>query len=225
MAIAEIVVLALASMIWPALIAVVVVALASPAPAKLLSFFVAGSLITTIGIGLVVVFVLRGSSLFAGSKPTFGPVVDLVAGCAALLAASIVERRTKRDHRHPSKPSLPTWMERALSRGAPLAFLVGIVLNVFPGVFPFVAMKDIAELDYAPAASVALVAGFYLIMFMPAEIPLASYAVAPARTSAAVDRFNAWLAQNTRRIAALILALIGIYLIVRGIVTLVVGGS
>ena len=34
-----------------------------------------------------------------------------------------------------------------LERGAPLAFVAGIVLNVFPGVFPLIALKDIAELD------------------------------------------------------------------------------
>jgi Sap, sulfolipid-1-addressing protein len=225
MTIAEIVALAFASMVWPTLIGVVVVALASPAPVRLLSFFVSASLLTTIGIGLVVVFVLRGSSLFSGSKPTFGPVVDLVAGGVALLTAYVVERRRRLSPRPRAKPSLPGWMVTALSHGAPLVFLLGIVLNVFPGVFPLVALKDIAQLDYSPAASVALIAGFYLIMFMPAEIPLGSYVVVPDRTSAAVAGFNAWLARNTRAIAAVILAVVGAYLIVRGIVSLVFGGS
>jgi hypothetical protein len=90
-------------------------------------------------------------------------------------------------------------------------------------VFPFVALKNIAELDYSPAASVALVVGFYLIMFLPVEVPLGSYLVAPARTSAAVGRFNSWLRQNTRRVAALILSLVGVYLVARGIVGLVRG--
>ena len=217
MPLAEIFVLALASMVWPALVAVVVFALASPQPVKLLSVFLAAALLTTVTIGLVIVFVLRGSSLFSGSRPTFGPVVDLVAGAIALIAGLVVRRGERREQ---AKHDGPTWTERTLSRGAPLAFVAGIVLNVVPGVFPFVAMKNIAELDYSPAASVALVVGFYLIMFLPAEVPLGCYLVAPARTSVEVGRFNSWLARNVRQIAAVALFVVGAYLVVRGIVGL-----
>src|SRR5262249_58561931 len=120
MPLAEIFVLALASMIWPTLIGVVVVTLASPRPVTLLAFFLAASLLTTVGIGLVVVFVLRGSSLFSGSRPTFSPIVDLVAGLVALLAAYLVRRgpgspqhppprqgRPQRAHRRPPPRSPP----------------------------------------------------------------------------------------------------------------------
>jgi hypothetical protein len=221
---AEIFVLALASMVWPALVAVVVVALASRQPVKLLSVFLAASLLTTVSIGLVIVFVLRGSSLFSGSRPTFGPAVNVAAGIAAIVAGYLVRRGGGSQARNTeAKQDGPTWTERTLARGAPLAFLAGVVLNIAPGVFPFVALKNIAELDYSPAASVALVVGFYLIMFLPVEVPLGSYLVAPARTSAAVGRFNSWLRQNTRRVAALILSLVGVYLVARAIVGLVRG--
>src|SRR5262245_46453543 len=216
MPLAEIFVLALASMVWPALVAVVVVALASPQPVRLLSVFLVASLLTTVTIGLVIVFVLRGSSLFSGSRPTFGPVVDLVAGAVALVAGLVVRSGGRNEAKDPG----PTWTERTLSRGAPLAFVAGVVLNVAPGVFPFVAMKNIAELDYSPAASAALVVGFYLIMFLPAEVPLGCYLVAPARTAVEVGRFNSWLARNVRRIAAITLFVVGAYLVVRGIVGL-----
>ena len=213
--------LALASMVWPALVAVVVVALASPQPVKLLSVFLVASLLTTVSIGLAIVFVLRGSSLFSGSRSTFGPAVDLVAGVVALIAGAIVRRGGRRGREGPrAKHDGPTWTERTLSRGAPLAFVVGVVLNVAPGVFPFVAMKNIAELGYPPAASVALVVGFYLIMFLPAEVPLACYVVAPVRTSVEVGRFNGWLGRNVRRVAALALLVVGLYLVVRGLVAL-----
>jgi hypothetical protein len=215
---AEIFVLALASMVWPALVAVVVVALASPQPVKLLSVFLVASLLTTVSIGLVIVFVLRGSSLFSGSR-SFSPAVDLAGGAASLIAGLVV-LRGGRSKPQPKAKEGPTWTERTLSRGAPLAFVAGIVLNIAPGVFPFVAMKNIAELDYSPAASVALVVGFYLIMFLPAEVPLGCFLVAPARTSVEVGRFNSWLARNVRQIAAITLFVVGTYLVVRGIVGL-----
>ena len=217
MQLAEIFVLAVASMVWPALIGVVVVALASPKPVTLLSLFLAASLLTTIGIGLVVVRVLHGSSLFSGSRPTFGPTVNLVVGVAALVVAYVVWKRPESPR---SKPDRPGWTERTLSRGAPLAFLAGIVLNVIPGVLPLVALKDIAQLDYSVGPTIAIVIGFYLIMFLPAEVPLGGFVVAPGPTTAKVGRFNSWLRGNARQLAVSVLTLAGIYLVVRGLVLL-----
>jgi hypothetical protein len=214
---AEIFVLAVASMVWPALIGVVVVALASARPVRLLTAFLAAALLTTVGVGVVVVITLHGSSLFSGTRPTFSPIVDLVVGVLALVVAYLVWRRPE----HPrSTPDRPSWTERTLSRGATLAFLAGIVLNVIPGVLPLVALKDIAELDYSVGATVALVIGFYLIMFLPAEVPLGAFLVAPETTTAKVGRFNDWLRQNGRRIGVFALTLAGIYLVVRGLVLL-----
>lgn len=217
----EIVLLALASMVWPALIAVVVVCLASPRPVPLLSWFLAGALLATVTIGATIVFLLAGSSLVTRSQHTFGATVYLVAAAAALLAAYAVRRRD-RPEPAPSVGSAdrPSWSERTLARGGPLAFVVGIVLNVIPGVLPFVALKDIAELDYSKGPTFALVFGFYLIMFLPAEIPLAAYVFAPARTTAAVQRFNSWLRGHSRSIVVYVLTAVGIYLAVRGLVAL-----
>ena len=217
----EIFVLALASMIWPALIAVVVVSLASSQPVRLLSWFLAGALLTTVAIGSVIVFLLEESGLVTHSRASFGAAVNLLASAAALLAAYILWRRGRvRGWSMAEKKDGGSWSERALSRGRLLAFVAGIVLNVIPGVFPFVAMKNIAQLDYASGVGFALVIGFYLIMFLPAEIPLASYLFAPERTTREVDRFNAWLRRNAHLLAVYVLAAVGIYLGVRGLIAL-----
>ena len=216
----EIFLLALASMVWPTLIAVVVVALTSSQPVRLLSWFLAGSLLTTVAIGTVIVLLLEKSDLLSSSRRAFSSATYLVASVAALLVAYIVWRRSRSAaNTAPAESSPPGWSERALSRGRLLAFVVGIVLNVIPGVLPFVALKDIAELDYAPGAAVALVVGFYLIMFLPAEVPLGSYLFAPRRTAAVVARFNAWLKRNATLMAVYVLIAAGIYLGVRGIVS------
>jgi Sap, sulfolipid-1-addressing protein len=222
---AEIFVLALASMIWPTLIGVVVVTLASPRPVTLLSVFLAASLLTTVSIGLVVVFALSGSSLLSGSRPTFSGAVDLVAGFVALLVAYFLRRGRRADETSSPEQDRPSWTQRTLERGAPLAFFAGIVLNIVPGVLPLVALKDIAQLDYSVGPTVGLVVGFYLIMFLPAEIPLGAFLIAPAPTSTVVGRFNDWLHRNARRIGVFVLVVAGIYLVVRGLVLLVAGGE
>ena len=54
----EIAVLGLLSGLWPALIAVVLAALRTDAPMKLLAWFLAGALLTTISIGVAVVLLI-----------------------------------------------------------------------------------------------------------------------------------------------------------------------
>lgn len=208
-------------MVWPALITAVVAALASSQPVRLLSWFLAGSLLTTVTIGTIIVILLGHSDHVSGSSPTFDAATYFVAATAALLVAYIVWSRGRaKVEAPPTQPGRPSWSERSLARGGLLAFVAGIVLNVIPGVLPFVALKDIAELDYTPLGAVALVIGFYLVMFLPAEVPLGSYLVAPRRTTAAVERFNTWLKRNARLIAVYVLVGAAIYLAVRGIVSL-----
>jgi hypothetical protein len=79
-------------------------------------------------------------------------------------------------------------------------------------------MKDIAQLDYSTAATVALIVGFYLVMFLPAEVPLLSYLVAPARTTDAVGDLRDWLDRNGRRVAVITLVIVGTFLLLRGAV-------
>jgi hypothetical protein len=101
-----------------------------------------------------------------------------------------------------------------------LAFLAGLLLNVLPGLFPFVALKNIAEGDYSAAVNVVLVVVFYLVMFVSVEIPLVSYLVAPEQTVRTVQGLNDWLDRNARKVAAAVLAAIGLYLVVRGLLQL-----
>ena len=110
--------------------------------------------------------------------------------------------------------------QRAVGQGAPIAFVAGVVLNIVPGTFPIVALKDIAELDASDGAKIATIVVFYVIMFAFVEIPIVAYLFAPTRTITAVDNFNAWLGRNGRRVGAYVLAGVGAYLVVRGIVQL-----
>jgi hypothetical protein len=69
--------------------------------------------------------------------------------------------------------------------------------------------------------TIAVIVGFYLVMFTPVEAPLVAFLVAPKRTERAVDSFNVWLAQNMRRLAWWVLAAVGIFEIARGVLVAV----
>ncbi len=91
-----------------------------------------------------------------------------------------------------------------MGHGAPVAFAAGVVLNILPGTFPIVALKDIAEVNASNTAKVAAIVVFYLIMFAFVEVPIVSYVFVPERTTVVVDNFNDWLTKWTpgRRVRA-----------------------
>lgn len=216
---ADLVPLAIASAFWPALIAVVVISLRAAHPARLMASFLLAGLLTTVSIGAVLVRGLQSTSLTSSSESRFGPGLQITVGVLALLAALVLQRRSQREPPAPEAvPAEPGRLERMLDRGAPLAFVAGVLLNVIPGVVPLVALGRIAELDEGLAGTIALLLGFYLIMFAFVEVPLVAYLVAPDATAARTRRFNAWLDRNAARIAVIALAAAGAYLIVRGLV-------
>ena len=213
MTLGEYFLLAIASIFWPLLFAIVVVALRTARPIPVLSAFLVGGLATTITVGVAIVFTLEGSSFASGSRPPADPILSIAAGVLALVAAYVARARP------PGRPKAGKTSRRTerMVASVPLAFLAGIVLNIAPGVFPFVALKNIAELSAPAPTKVLLVAVFYVIMFASVEIPIVGAALAPARTTAVMQSFNDWLDDNGRRLAVWVLAVIGVYLIVRGL--------
>jgi hypothetical protein len=218
---ADLIPLAVASAFWPALLIVDVVSLRAAHPGRLMASFLAGGLLTTVAVGLIVVYALQGTSLTSGSRSWFGPAVQITVGALALFGAFVLSRRRGRPRREPgTDPAERGRIARMLDRGAPLAFVAGILLNVVPGIVPLVGLERIAELDEGVAGTVALLLGFYVIMFAFIEIPLAGYVLAPEPTKGLTLRFNAWLDRNGSLLAVWALALVGAYLVVRGMVVL-----
>ncbi len=221
----EILLLAVVAMFFPALLAVVLVALRAGHPQRLLASFLAGGLLSAITVGLVIVFSLQGASVDSTSSSSLDPAVYLVAGALSLLAAWVARRKQLfvkqgKDPNDENVDEKPNRLNRALDRGAPYAFVAGIVLCALPGFSALVAMKDIAQLGYSATATVAVVIGFYLIMFSFIELPLIGYSVAPAQAADRTVAFNAWLDRNANRLATDFLAGLGVFLIVRGLVGL-----
>lgn len=218
-------VLALYAALYPTLLAVVVILLSQPRPFRLLTAYLAGGLTISIFLGLVIVFVLGGA--VHSSRSGLSWVADLTVGGLALLlavalATGLDQRfRERRKSKHPQqeKPDgREPWSQRILARGSvPVVFAAALVLNV-PGAAYLIALKDIAAAHKSTVTSVVLIVVFNLIMLAFAVIPWLGLLLAPRRTHELVGRTDHWLSANGRRIAMLVSATLGVFLIVRGIV-------
>lgn len=226
-------VLSLLAMFTPALLAAVTIMMLLPNPKKLMLGYLLGAYLTSISVGLLIVFSLDGSGGVETARHTLSPVEDLVVGSIALLVAFVLgtgrttrlaERRRRRKEAKEAKagkgepkPSLP---ERLLGRGdARITFAVGVALT-FPGVSYLAALDRMAKLDAGTAPTVLLVIAFCVIQQLLLELPILGYFVAPEWTQDAVVRFRAWLARNGRRAGVWMAAFVGVFLLIRGLVTL-----
>ena len=130
--------------------------------------------------------------------------------------------RERRAGRRPPKDesggAKEPFSERLLAKGSvPIVFAAALAINL-PGAAYLIGLKDIAASHSSTGVDILQILLFNVIMFALAEIPLAGLVIAPDTTVARVHRVNAWFAANGRRIAVVLFALLGVFLVVRGIV-------
>jgi Sap, sulfolipid-1-addressing protein len=220
--------LAVASAVYPTLLAAVVLILTRPNPRRLLAAYLAGGFLVSMTAGLLVVRALTAGHSVGGGDHTVGPGIDLIVGLLALGAFVLLLTgrdeviRERRRRKHQPKPTVDKepWSDRILGRNSlMLTFVLGIGLNL-PGAFYLVALKDIAAADQGTAQDVTQILVFNLIMFMWAEIPVIGYTVAPEKTQAFITGAQRWLGRHSRQIAMAICAAAAAVLLFRGLVDL-----
>lgn len=219
--------LAFLAALYPTLLAATTVMLMLPHPKRLLFGYLLGAAMTSVTLGLVIVFTLRHSGLVHTTQTTLGPGADFALGGLALTIAFVlgtgrdrplVERR--RERKAANGPEGPPRWQRALGRGsARVTFVVGALLTL-PGATYITALYRIADEELADPLTVAVILAFNLIMLMLLEVPLLAYAIAPDWTPKAVERFKRKLSERGRIWGMRIAATLGLLMIARGIITL-----
>jgi hypothetical protein len=199
-----------------------------PSPAKLMGGYLLGALMTSVTLGLVIVFSLSNSSATNTTQNTVNPAVDIGLG-VILLAISIVLRtgrdepvRERRRERKAAKPDKgpPRW-QRELSKGsARTTFVVGALLTL-PGASYLAGLDQIHKQHLSTAVTVLVVVGFNVVMLWLIEVPCASFLIAPDWTPDAVDRVKAWVSRHARVFAIRGSGAIGALLVIKGIVGLI----
>jgi hypothetical protein len=210
----------------PTLLAATTVMLLLDHPRRLLLGYLLGAMMTSVTLGLLIVFALDGSAKTA--QHTLSPAYDLAIG-GLLIALSygisrwdrtaLAERRRRRKESKPDKG--PPFWQRKLSEGSAwMTFVVGAALTL-PGASYLIGLHKISEGNPSTLAVVASVLLFNVIMLALLEVPLIGFTVAPDQTRSAIDRFKAWFARNARRLASRIALILGALLILRGLIYII----
>jgi hypothetical protein len=225
-------ILAIAAAVYPTLLAIVIIVLGRPQPVRLLGAFLAGAMLVSVTVGLVILFALKDSgAVDTSSHRSVSPAVDVAVGLISLAVAvglatgrdkPFAERRRARKEAKadPSAEPRDPWTTRLMSRDSLLiAFALGVVLDL-PSVFYLEALKEIAKASHPTSVDVLLVVVFNVVMFAALEVPLVAYILEPERSAAAVNRINAWLSGHMRQIGIVVAGALGLYLFVSGLVDL-----
>src|SRR3954452_18022878 len=152
----QVVLLSLTASLNPTLVAATTVMLLLPSPAKMMGGYLLGACMTSITLGLVIVFSLSSSSATNTTQNTLSPAVDIGLGAIALAGAFVlytgrqerlVERRRARNEVKPDEG--PPRGGREVSNGSPrTTFVVGGFFSL-PGGACFAGLHQIHKLNYS----------------------------------------------------------------------------
>jgi hypothetical protein len=194
--------------------------------------YLLGAMMTSVTLGLAIVFTLEDSGAVDVAQNTLSPAVNLALGFIALAIASVLRgerdaalrermgRRKATKGKPKAEKGPPRW-QRALNKGsARTTFAIGAMLTL-PGASYLAGLNRIAGEDPSVQGAVLAVFGFNLIMLGLIEVPLLSYWLAPDTTPERVQRARAALGRNGRHIAIRVATVVGALLVLRGAIELI----
>ena len=221
----QVILLSLAASLNPTLVAATTVMLLLPDPAKLMTGYLLGALMTSITLGLVIVFTLSSSGAASTTENTLSPAADIALGAIALIAALVLcpgatnagpssgasRRRQSRTRARPGGNG-------SSARGHPARRSSSARCSRSRALPTSPAWHDIHKLDYSTTVTVLLVIGFNLVMLWLLEVPLVAFLVAPNWTPRAIDRAKVWVSRHAHALEVRGLSALGALLIIKGII-------
>lgn len=216
---------ALLAALNPTLVAASTLMMMLPNPKRLMLGYLLGALLTSITLGLIIVFSLEGSDAVTTTENALSPLATTALGVISLIAAFVVgmgrsHARSERRHERRNDKGPPRW-QQALGKGsARSTFVVGALLTL-PGGAYLAGLSRIDKLNVSTAETVLLVVTFNLIMMALLEVPLLCFTVAPHWTVGAIDRVKAWIGRHMHRFIVTALTVLGTLLVIKGVIEFV----
>jgi Sap, sulfolipid-1-addressing protein len=207
--------LALLAAISPTALLVAAVYLGSARPRLVGTLYLAGAIVMSLVMGVVVIAILRNTGLSHRSAHTPRYGLRLGLGVLLLAAGAVLARR---------KPKLPDaesekqgLVSRMIANPAPAsAFAVGLLLFA-PGITFIAALQVIATANASVESTSVAVILVVIINAALVWLPLLLHLVAPGVTTRRLTAFNGWLRANGNKILVAVLIAGGAIMIGNGI--------
>ncbi|TDP94368.1 Sap-like sulfolipid-1-addressing protein [Leucobacter luti] len=182
--------------------------------------------ITAFYLGIGILFTLGLVNIIEPARTalqsTGGQILVLIAGFALLLtgiALGVVgsRRRTEAAGVAPARGRLLRWRTRLLDERASGAAVAGVAIAAgtieLAGMLPYVVgMTMLADAPIAAVSRAALLAGYCVVMVLPALLLLVARIQIAERVEAPLQRFTAWMQRTGSENTAWILGLLGFLL-------------
>ncbi len=216
--------LAVLAALSPTALLACAVYLGSARPRQTSLYYLAGAVIMSTAIAVVVLAVLRGVGLNRPEQHAPRSGLRLGLGLALLLAAALVDaHRRRRRAPDPARPKRPGLVSRMVARPSPAsAFAVGILLFA-PGITFLAALQVIATARASIQLTTVAVAIAVLLDVMVVWLPLVLYLIAPGLTEHRLKAFNGWLRAHGSALLAGVLLVAGAIMVADGAYGLIAG--
>jgi hypothetical protein len=217
---AEIILLALAGMVRPTSLAAVYAIVAQHDRARLMLLYTTAGLLFTVAFGVLVVWVLNGVDINAGTSRTKG-IAELIGGTLALGFGLLVWSGRISGPQVDDAPDAPSrWSVLLAHRITVRSAIVAGPATHIPGLFYLIALNVIIAHRPDTAGGIAEVLIYNAIWF---AIPLATLVLCVLRPAAARDlvgAVNHWTRTHARAILIGVSLVVGAGLLIRAIVTI-----
>jgi hypothetical protein len=213
--------LALLAALSPTALLVSAVYLGSARPRLVGAAYLAGAIVMSLVMGVVVIAILRNTGLDHHSQRTPRYGLRLGLGLLMLAAGAFLARRKPKqpDPDHP-KQGLVSKMIANPAPGS--AFVVGLLLFA-PGVTFIAAVQVIATANASIELTTTAVIVVVVINALLVWLPLLVHLFVPGATTRYLTTFNGWLRANGNKILIAVLLAGGVIVAVDGLLGLVTG--
>lgn len=216
--------LALLAAIAPTALLVVAVFLGAANPRRTVLLFLAGAIVMTAVIAIVIFVVLRTGHLYKPHQRNARYGLRLGLGLLLLLAGAFVLRRDRKP-KDPAKAARkkqkgPGLISRMIATPGPKeAFIVGILVYS-PSLTFVAAVQTVATSKDSVGAAVLALFLVIAITLLFIWVPFLLYLLMPDRTGRLLGSFNAWLRSHGQQILVAALLAAGVVVTIDGILGL-----
>jgi len=211
-----ILVMAVAISLEPFRVGMTVLMLNRPQPTLQLLAFLCGGFVMGTSVGVAVLFVLR--PVLSSTTHFTLPNVQIAIGALALFVAAVLAATIKSRRANAGSERLAA-AARRLTNGRSLwvAGVAGLGIAL-PSVDYLAVLAVIMASGAAAATQIGALLTFNVVAFALVEVPLLAYVAAPDRTRALMIALNDWIRARRRLEVAALLAAVGCFLLVVGVV-------